>query len=106
MATATGEIDLSTPAGRMTARTLGAAATTKAASARTTRNPRLTRENYSAAVSTIMSPSAIKSVIFCTSSAAGSCSGGRTYDHAQITGIAAAHVGYELLSSLAARTGR
>jgi agmatinase len=25
------------------------------------------------------------------------------YDHAQITGIAAAHVGYELLSSLAAR---
>jgi agmatinase len=28
------------------------------------------------------------------------------HDHAQITGIAAAHVGYELLSSLAARTGR
>ena len=25
------------------------------------------------------------------------------YDHAQITGIAAAHVGYELLSALAAR---
>jgi agmatinase len=27
------------------------------------------------------------------------------YDHAQITGIAAAHVGFELLSALAARTG-
>jgi agmatinase len=27
------------------------------------------------------------------------------YDHAQITGIAAAHVGYELLSALAARKG-
>jgi agmatinase len=26
-----------------------------------------------------------------------------SYDHAQITGIAAAHVGYELLSALAAR---
>ena len=28
------------------------------------------------------------------------------YDHAEITGIAAAHVAYELLSALAARTGR
>ena len=27
------------------------------------------------------------------------------YDHAQITGIAAAHVGYELLSAIAVRKG-
>ena len=27
------------------------------------------------------------------------------YDHAQVTGIAAAHVGYELLSALASRKG-